>query len=82
MSESSSIQDDPLLYATTVYALTDTIIAVWPDDVNNVPKALWPYHAQCDSLTVEDGLIMHGEAIIVPPRREEKHLETDSPEKT
>ena len=43
----------------------------------DVPKALWPYHGQCDSLTVEDGLILHREAIIVPPWREEEGLGTN-----
>ena len=50
------------------------IITGWPDDIKDVPKALWPYHGQCDSLTIEDGLILQGEVIIVPPRREEEHL--------
>ena len=48
-----AIQDDPLLCA-----LADMIIAGWPDNVEDVPKALRPYHGQCDSLTVEDGLIL------------------------
>ena len=57
-----AIKDDPLLSA-----LADTIIAGWPDNIKDVPKALRPYHGQRDSLTVEDGLILSGEAIIVPP---------------
>ena len=46
-----------------------------PDDIKDVPKALRPYYGQCDSLTVEDGLILHGEAIIVPPGERKKVLE-------
>ena len=65
-----AIKDDPLLSA-----LADTIIAGWPDDIKDVPKALRPYHGQCDSLTVEDGLILCGEAIIVPPGKRKKVLE-------
>ena len=65
-----AIKDDPLLSA-----LADTIIAGWPDDIKDVPKALRPYHGQHDSLTVEDGLILHGEAIIVPPGERKKVLE-------
>ena len=65
-----TIQDDPLLRA-----LADMIITGWPDDVNNVPKALRPYHGQRDSLTIEDGLILRGEAIIVPPGERRKVLE-------
>ena len=44
------------------------IIAGWPDDIKHVPKALKPYHG-CDSLTVEDGLILHEEVIIVSQER-------------
>ena len=47
------------------------IIAGWPDDIKDVPKALQPYHG----LTVEDGLILHGEAIFVPPGERKKVLE-------
>ena len=48
-----TIKDDPLLSV-----LTDMIITGWPDDIRDVPKALWPFHGQYDSLTVEDGLIL------------------------
>ena len=65
-----AIKDDPLLSA-----LADTIIAGWPDNIKDVPKALRPYHGQRDSLTVEDGLILRGEAIIVPPGERKKVLE-------
>ena len=64
------IKDDPLLSA-----LADTIITGWPDDIKDIPKALRPYHGQRDSLTVEDGLILHREAINVPPRERKKVLE-------
>ena len=50
------------------------ITAGWRDDIKDVPKALQPYHGQCDSFTVEDGLILHGEAIIVPPGEKKKVL--------
>ena len=59
-----AIKDDPLLSA-----LADTIIAGWPDDIKDVPKALWPYHGQCDSLTVEDGLILHEKQSSFPQER-------------
>ena len=61
-----TIKDDPLLSA-----LADG----WPDDIKDVPKALQPYHGQCDSLTVEDGLILRGEAIIIPPGERKKVFE-------
>ena len=47
------IQDDPLLHS-----LAETIIAGWPDDINDVPHALCPYHGHRNTLTVEDGLIL------------------------
>ena len=65
-----TIKDEPLLSA-----LADTIITGWPDDIKDIPKALRPYHGQRDSLTVEDGLILCGEAIIIPPGERKKVLE-------
>ena len=47
------IQDDLLLHS-----LAETIIADWPDDINDVPHALHPYHSHRNILTVEDGLIL------------------------
>ena len=34
-----TIQDDPLLQS-----LAETIVRGWPEDVNDVPNALRPYH--------------------------------------
>ena len=51
------------------------IIAGWPDDIKDVPKAFQPYHGQCDLLTVEDGIILHREAIIIPTGERKKVLE-------
>ena len=47
------IQDDPLLCS-----LAETIITGWPDNINDVPHALCPYHGHRYTLTVEDGLIL------------------------
>ena len=55
------IQDDPLLKS-----LTGTIVAGWPEDVNDVPNVLRPYHNHHDEMTVEDELILKGEALIIP----------------
>ena len=57
-----TIQDDPLLHT-----LADTIVAGWPKDIKDVPKALCPCHNHCDIMTVEDGLILKGEALIILP---------------
>ena len=48
-----TIQDDPILHT-----LPDTIVAGWPEDINNIPKALCPYHNHHDVMTLEDGLIL------------------------
>ena len=63
-----TIQDDPLLRT-----LADTIVAGWPEDIKDVPKALCPYHNHHDIMNVE-GLILKGEALIIPPLEREKIL--------
>ena len=65
-----TIQDDPLLCT-----LADTIVAGWPEDIKDVPKALCPYHKHLDVMTVEEGLILKGEALIIPPLEREKLLQ-------
>ena len=47
------IDDDWLLHS-----LAETIIAGWPDNINDVQHALHPYHDHRNILTVEDGLIL------------------------
>ena len=47
------VQDDPLLPS-----LVEMIITGWPDDLNDNPHALHPYHGHRNILTVEDGLIL------------------------
>ena len=66
-----SIKEDPLLRS-----LAETIITGWPEDIKDLPNALWPYHAHRDILTVEDGLILRGEALIIPPLEREKVLKS------
>ena len=65
-----TIQDDSLLRT-----LADTIVAGWPEDIKDIPKALHPYHNHHDIMTVEDGLILKGEALIIPPLEREKILQ-------
>ena len=64
-----TIQDDPLLQS-----LAETIVRGWPEDVSDVQNALRPYHHHQNELTVEDGLILKGEALIIPPTEREKML--------
>ena len=42
-----TIQDDPLLCT-----LAETIVAGWPEDIKDVPKALHPYHNHHDVMTL------------------------------
>ena len=65
-----TIKEYPLLSA-----LADIIIAGWSDDIKDVPRALQQYHGQYNSLSLEDGLILHGETIIVPPGERKKVLD-------
>ena len=66
-----SIQDDPLLRS-----LAETIIAGWPEDIKDLPNALQPYHTYHDIMTIEDGPILRGEALIIPPSERGKVLES------
>ena len=43
-------------------------------DIKEVPHPLHPYWQHCETLTVEDGLVLHGEALIVPPSERERIL--------
>ena len=59
-----------------MHALADIFISGWSDDIKEVPHPLHPYWQHCESLTVEDGLVFHGEALIIPPSEREKVLGT------
>ena len=65
-----TIQDDPLLCTHA-----DTIVTGWPEDIKDIPKALCPYHKYHGIMTVEDRLILKGEAFIVLPLEREKILQ-------
>ena len=54
--------------------LTDIIITGWPDDIKVIPHPLCPYWQHHETLTIEDGLVLHGEALIVPPSERERIL--------
>ena len=57
-----------------IHTLTDIISTGWPDDIKEVPHPLHPYCQHCETLTVEDGLVLCGEAFIVPPSERERIL--------
>ena len=57
-------------------ALADIIITGWPNDIKDVPCPPHPYRQHCESLTVKQGLVFHGETLIIPPSKREKVLGT------
>ena len=56
-------------------ALADLIITSWPEDIKEVPHPLHPYWQHRETLTIEDGLILQGEALIIPPTKRERTLQ-------
>ena len=65
----TAITNDPL------HSFTDTILAGLLEDINDVPHPHHQNHENCDVLTVEDGLILYGEALVLTPREREKVLQ-------
>ena len=55
-------------------ALANLIITGWPKDIKEVPRPLHPYWQHWETLTVEDGLVLWGEALIIPPAKRERTL--------
>ena len=55
-------------------ALADFIITGWPKDIKEVPCPLHPYWQHRETLTIKDGLILQGEALIIPPAKRERTL--------
>ena len=50
------------------------LITSWPDDIKVVPYSLCPYWQHHETLTIEDGLVLCGEVLIVPPSERERIL--------
>ena len=55
-------------------ALADHIITSWPEDIKEVSLPLHPYWQHRETLTIEDGLVLHGEVLIIPPAKRERVL--------
>ena len=55
-------------------ALANLIITGWPKDIKEVPCPLHPYWQHRETLTIEDGLILQGEALVIPPAERERVL--------
>ena len=55
-------------------ALADLIITSWPEDIKEVPCPLCLYWQHRETLTIEDGQVLQGEALIIPPAKRERVL--------
>ena len=55
-------------------ALANLIITGWPEDIREVPHPLHLYWQHRDTLTIEDGLVLQGEALIIAPAKRERVL--------
>ena len=66
----AAICDDPILCS-----LADTIFTGWPQDINDVPHSVCPYHAHHNILTVKDDHILHVEALVILPTDRVKVLQ-------
>ena len=47
-------------------SLSETILVGWPEDKKYAPALTHPYFSMRDELTVQDGLIFKGNAVVVP----------------
>ena len=55
-------------------ALADLIITGWPKDIKEVPHSLCLYWQHRETLTIDDGLVLQGEALVIPPAKRERVL--------
>ena len=55
-------------------ALANLIITGWPEDIKEVPCHLRLYWQHQETLTVKDGLVLQGEALIIPPAKRKRTL--------
>ena len=54
-----------------MWALADLIITGWPEDIKEVPHPLHWYWQHQETLIIKDGLVLWGEALIIPPAERE-----------
>ena len=57
-----------------MHTLANLIITGWPKDIKEVPHPLCPYWQHREILTIEDGLVLQGEGLIIPPAKRERVL--------
>ena len=66
---SCSIERDPIL--STVYRLT---LNGWPDRISKVPRIVRQFWGARDELSIEEGLLMKGNFICIPPELYDRSL--------
>ena len=54
----------------TLTQLMDTIIRGWPSEKNKVPLCIIPYFDYRDELTVQDGIVLWRERVVIPTSME------------
>ena len=64
-----SLERDPIL--STVYQLT---LNVWPDRISQVPRIARQFWGARDELSIEEGLLMKGNCICIPPKLYDRSL--------
>ena len=57
-----------------IQALANLILTGWPEDIKEVPHPLCLYWQCRETLTIEDGLVLWGEALVIPPAKRERVL--------
>ena len=50
----------------TLKLLKQTIIEGWPQNKASLPLSLTPYFNYCDELSVQDGIVLRGERVVIP----------------
>ena len=52
-----------------MWALANLTVTGWPKDIKEVPHPLCLHWQHRETLTIEDGLVLWGEALIIPPAK-------------
>ena len=67
MPDHKEVFQQAFLSNPEMQALADLIISGWPEDIKEVPCPLCLYWQHRETLTIEDGLVLQGEALVIPP---------------
>ena len=59
----------------TLRLLSETIVTGWPDDPKQLPKCIRHYWSNRDELSVDNGLVIKGERIVIPETMQSEALQ-------